>query len=127
MRNSEILADAKGPLQPAATAIARHQDSPDGRPVRQRTSWKLLFLVTEDWYFWSHRLSIARAARAAGAKVLVMSHITGYREAMEAEGFNVIDWHVSRGSWNPLREVRPFLEVVRIYRRELPTLVHHVA
>ena len=127
MRDLEILANAKRASQPTATAIDRQQDSPDGFPIRQKTSWKLLFLVTEDWYFWSHRLSIARAARAAGAEVLVMSHITRYREAMEAEGFNVIDWHVSRGSWNPLREVRPFLEVVRIYRRELPTLVHHVA
>ena len=26
---------------------------------------KLLFLVTEDWYFWSHRMPVARAARDA--------------------------------------------------------------
>ncbi len=27
----------------------------------------LLFLVTEDRYFWSHRLDLARAARALGS------------------------------------------------------------
>lgn len=114
-------------LQPASASADQPQESFDGSPVRQKTSWKILFLVTEDYYFWSHRLSVARAARAGGAKVLVMSHITRYREAMEVEGFEVIEWHISRGNWNPLYEVRAFLEVVRVYRRELPTLVHHVA
>ena len=28
---------------------------------------KILFLVTEDWYFYSHRLPVARAARDAGS------------------------------------------------------------
>lgn len=92
MRDSETLAETNAPSQPTATAVDQQQDSFDGSPVRQKTSWKLLFLVTEDYYFWSHRLSIARAARAAGAKVVVMSHITRYRAAMEAEGFDVIEW-----------------------------------
>lgn len=61
---------------------------------------KILFLVTEDWYFWSHRLSVARSAHAAGAKVLVMSHLSWLREMLEAEGFKVIESHVSRGNWN---------------------------
>ena len=26
----------------------------------------LLYLVTEDWFFWSHRASLARAVRDAG-------------------------------------------------------------
>src|SRR5439155_21624378 len=32
---------------------------------------KLLFLVTEDWYFCSHRLPVARAAREDGFEVVV--------------------------------------------------------
>jgi len=32
---------------------------------------KLLYLVTEDWYFYSHRLPMARAAQAAGFDVVV--------------------------------------------------------
>jgi lipopolysaccharide/colanic/teichoic acid biosynthesis glycosyltransferase len=32
---------------------------------------KLLFLVTEDWYFYSHRLHLARAARQSGYSVIV--------------------------------------------------------
>src|SRR3990170_4911627 len=39
---------------------------------------KILFLVTEDWYFCSHRLGLARAARDAGAEVaVVVNALTG--------------------------------------------------
>ena len=40
---------------------------------------RLLFLVTEDWYFWSHRLSLAEAAKAAG---LTVSADLNYRKKL---------------------------------------------
>ena len=52
----------------------------DGSPV------VVVMLVTEDWYFWSHRLAIARAARAAGARVVVATRVGAHRAAMEREG-----------------------------------------
>ena len=88
---------------------------------------KLLFLVTEDWYFVSHRLQLARAARDAGAEVLVMTHITKFRLALEKERFMIIPWRISRRSLNPFRELYVFFQVVRAYKRERPDLVHHVA
>ena len=36
---------------------------------------KLLFLVTEDWYFCSHRLPLARAARDEGYDVVVATRV----------------------------------------------------
>ncbi len=37
---------------------------------------KLLYLVSEDWYFVSHRLPLAVAAQAAGYDVVVAKRIT---------------------------------------------------
>ncbi len=88
---------------------------------------KILFLVTEDWYFWSHRLPLARAARRAGAKVFIMAHLGQLRDAMEEEGLQVIPWNISRRSLNPLRELNALFQVIRVYRRERPDLLHHVA
>jgi glycosyltransferase involved in cell wall biosynthesis len=88
---------------------------------------KLLFLVTEDWYFASHRLQLARAARDAGVDVVVMSHCTNLYPTLIEEGFKVIPWHLSRRSLNPFREINTFLQVVKAYRRERPDLVHHIA
>jgi len=88
---------------------------------------KILFLVTEDWYFWSHRLPVARAVRDMGAEVLVMTRLNHLEEALKREGFCVIPWRISRGSLNPFREIFVLLQVFRAYRRTRPDLVHHVA
>jgi glycosyltransferase involved in cell wall biosynthesis len=88
---------------------------------------KLLFLVTEDWYFVSHRLQLARAARDAGAEVAVMAHFTEFQPMLVKEGFKVIPWRLSRRSLNPFRELNTFFQVIKAYRRERPDLLHHVA
>jgi glycosyltransferase involved in cell wall biosynthesis len=89
-------------------------------------SGKLLFLVTEDWYFCSHRLPPARAARAAGFEVVVATRVNRHRAAIEAEGFRIVPLEMRRKSMNPLRELAAIAELVRIYRRERPTVVHQV-
>ena len=48
---------------------------------------KLLFLVTEDWYFCSHRLPVARAARDAGFEVVVATRVRAHGERIRDEGF----------------------------------------
>jgi glycosyltransferase involved in cell wall biosynthesis len=88
---------------------------------------RLLFLVTEDWYFWSHRRPVARAARDAGFEVLVATRVTNYRARIEAEGFAVHPLKWRRSGSGALGELRGLLEVIRLYRRLRPTIVHHIA
>ena len=88
---------------------------------------RLLFLISEDWYFWSHRLSIARAARDAGFEVLVATRVVQYKERIEKEGFKLIPINLERKSKNVFKEVFSVLEIVKIYRQEKPDIVHHVA
>ena len=87
----------------------------------------LLYLVTEDWYFWSHRLPIARAGRAAGWEVLVATRVAKHGERIRREGFRLIPIGLRRRSLAPWREVAAIAELARLYRRERPDLVHHVA
>ena len=94
-----------------------------GAPHRPR----LLYLVTEDWYFCSHRLPVARAARDAGAEVVVATRVTAHGEAIRAEGFRLVPLAWRRGSHTPLAELRAIVDIVSLYRRERPDLVHHVA
>ncbi len=56
-----------------------------------------------------------------------MTRLGQLRATMEAEGFRVIPWRISRRSLNPLRELNAFFQVVRAYKHERPDLVHHVA
>ncbi len=88
---------------------------------------KILYLVTEDWYFCSHRLPQARAAKAAGAEVVVATRVDEDAARIEAEGFRLVPLDWRRGDTNPLRELGSVAAVIRLYRRERPDLVHHVA
>ncbi len=86
----------------------------------------LLYLVTEDWYFWSHRLPIARAAQAAGWEVMVATRVTKHGERIRREGFRLVPIGLRRRSLAPWREAAAIAELARLYRRERPDLVHHV-
>lgn len=85
---------------------------------------KLLFVVTEDWYFVSHRLPLAVAAQAAGFDVAVATREGRHTDAIRSAGIRLIPFSLSRRGGNPLREV---VALWRLYRREKPDLVHHVA
>jgi len=50
---------------------------------------KILYLVSEDWYFVSHRLPMARAARSAGYEVHVATRVDIHGEDIRREGFNL--------------------------------------
>jgi len=88
---------------------------------------KILFLVTEDWYFCSHRLPIARAARDAGCHVTVVTRVSHHGACIEAEGFRLIPLEIRRRSKNPFRELSTVRDIAAIYRNEMPDLVHQVS
>jgi glycosyltransferase involved in cell wall biosynthesis len=88
---------------------------------------RLLYLITEDWYFWSHRLDLARHAAQAGFDVSIATRVTEHGERIQREGFRLFPIMLRRRSSNPFGELAALLELVRIYRRERPMIVHHVA
>ncbi len=88
---------------------------------------RILFLVTEDWYFLSHRLPLARAARDAGAEVLVATRYSVHQEKIAAEGFTTIALGWDRGSHNPVKEAFSVLRLAALYYQWRPDIVHHVA
>lgn len=88
---------------------------------------KLLFLVSEDWYFCSHRLPIARAARNAGAEVIVATRVRDHGGKIESEGFRLVHLELSRSGRNPFADIGQLIAIYRLYKKEKPDIVHHVA
>ena len=74
-------------------------ETPIGTLTRARP--KILYLVTEDWYFWSHRVPIARAARDAGYEVVVATRVQSHGDRIERENFRLIPLGWRRRSLNP--------------------------
>lgn len=87
----------------------------------------IVLLVTEDWYFLSHRLAIARAARDAGARVVVATRVGEHAATLKREGFEVVALPWRRRSNDPVREARAWFAIRNLYARLKPDLVHHVA
>ena len=87
---------------------------------------RLVYLVTEDWYFTAHRLPMARAAREAGYEVHVATRTGRCRDAIEAEGFEVHPVNLHRGSISPLKYLAAVCSVRRLYRSLSPSIVHHI-
>lgn len=88
---------------------------------------KLIFVVTEDWYFLSHRMPTVRGAQAAGYDVAVITSDGSARAAIESQGVRVIPFHFDRRSLKAGQAVRQMQALARIYRAEKPDLVHHIA
>jgi len=92
--------------------------------VEGRNKPKLLFVVTEDWYFVSHRLQLAVAAREAGFEVALATRVRKHGDIIRRAGIRLIPFELSRRVGNPLLEL---LRLLSLYRRERPDIVHHVA
>lgn len=88
---------------------------------------KLLFFVTEDWYFYSHRLQLATTASKAGFEVIVVTRVREHGTIIRQAGIKVIPIEMSRRSINPIVEASLVFRIWQIYRRERPDILHHVA
>lgn len=88
---------------------------------------KLLYLITEDWFFCSHFLERAVAARKAGYDVLVVTRVRAHGEVIRAAGLRLLSLEMERGGLNPFADIGVLWKLVRLYRAERPDLVHHIA
>ena len=88
---------------------------------------RLLYVVTEDWAFLSHRLPMARAAREAGFEVHVATRVSNGAAAIEAERFVLHPIPFARGSLSPVATLLTIAALRRVHRNIKPVLTHHVA
>jgi len=89
---------------------------------------KLIIVVNELWFFLSHRLPIALAARDAGYEVHIASSIGSGSEIDQLNQhqlhFHPISFY--RSSAKPWQELKTLLELRRLYKKVKPDIVHHV-
>lgn len=91
------------------------------------TAPRLMFFVTEDWYFCSHRLPLAIAAREAGFDVVVVTRVREHGEQIRSAGIRLLSFESERRSMNPLSMFATVVRLASLYRQERPDIVHHVA
>jgi glycosyltransferase involved in cell wall biosynthesis len=85
-----------------------------------------VFLVSNTcWYLYNFRLPLLRELCQAGYRVAAVAPRDSYSSELELEGISVHHWMLARSSINPLLELRAIVDLIRIYQREQPDLVHH--
>ena len=88
---------------------------------------KLLFNLTEDWFFCSHFLDRALCAKKAGYSIYVIAKNNKYKENIEGNGMKFMPVPFNRKSINPLYEFYILLRITYLYLLIKPDIVHHVA
>lgn len=87
---------------------------------------RLLLIVNDPAFFLSHRLPIARAAKAKGIDVHVATPDEQSSEQICSEGFTFHPIHLSKHGKNPTWEIAGFLNIYKLLRRLNPDIVHLV-
>lgn len=88
---------------------------------------RILYIVSEDWYFCSHRLPLAVAAMQRGHDVAVATRVHEHGATIMAAGLSLIPLKMVRRGKNPLKEISSIWELYQIIRAERPDIVHLVA
>lgn len=89
---------------------------------------KILYVVTEDWYFYSHRLPLALEAIRRGNEVVLVTRISKFENLVIPKGINIVNLRfLRRSSLNPALELIALFEIICVFLKERPNLVHLVA
>jgi glycosyltransferase involved in cell wall biosynthesis len=91
-------------------------------------SRRLVIVVNVAWFFFSHRLPIALAAKAAGYDVHVVSGAESDQERRKfvSHGLTFHEIPLSRGGANPLNDWATILAMAAAFRKVRPDIVHLV-
>ncbi|TCR67016.1 glycosyltransferase family 4 protein [Bosea sp. BK604] len=88
---------------------------------------KLLFVATEDWFFASHFLPMARAAREMDFDVAVIARERQHRRVIEAAGARLIALEAERRSLSPKALFHQVRALKRLIEAERPDILHCIA
>jgi glycosyltransferase involved in cell wall biosynthesis len=88
---------------------------------------KIIYFVTEDWYFCSHRLNLAVEALKQGYDVSVITRVNKHQKIISDTGINVIPIDIRRRGKNPISEIQTIINLIRIFIKEKPDILHNVA
>lgn len=89
--------------------------------------YKLLYFVSEDHYFLTHKLPHALLALKNNFDVLVVCNTSKYKKKILSYGFNIKHINLDRKSINPFQELKTLIELIKIISDFKPDIIQSVA
>lgn len=93
----------------------------------KKTKEKILFFVSEDWYFLSHRLGLAKDALSLGYDVVLITNVTDKLEEITAAGIKVLPLKINRAGINIFNEVVTLKNIFNYIFQEKPNYIHNIS
>ena len=84
-------------------------------------------MITEDWYFWSHRVGLARNLVSQGYKVTVATRVRRLADELRREPFEVVNLPFERSLHHPLRDALMVCRLFALILRLGPDIIHFVS
>ncbi|MAY90392.1 MAG: hypothetical protein CMN00_04315 [Rickettsiales bacterium] len=89
--------------------------------------YRLLYFVSEDHYFLTHKLPHALLALKNGYEVMILCKISKYKEKILSYGFKIKNIDLDRRSLNPIKELKSIIQVNKVFRDYQPHIVQNIA
>ena len=89
-------------------------------------SRSILFVITEDWYYLSHRRDLANFARRNGFNIYILTKINNPKIYKLDRDINIINWSFDRSSKNIFKEIKSISKLSKIIKKIKPNIVHAV-
>ncbi len=99
----------------------------DGAVYKRKSGPRLVYVVTEDWFFVTHFLPMARAAQTAGFEVVVVTRRGERAKEIENEGFRLVALAADRSSFGATSLLSTLFRLRSILVREHPDIIHAIA
>jgi glycosyltransferase involved in cell wall biosynthesis len=87
---------------------------------------KIFMFVNVDWFFLSHRLPVAKAAKKNNIDLSVYTEFTHTHAEKKIDGFNFLESPLSRSSRSIFHSIFEFFQAYKIIKRAQPDLIHAV-
>lgn len=88
---------------------------------------RLLYIITEDWFFVSHFLDRAVAAKSQGFDVAVVTRKRSDTRRIESLGISVFPVEFSRHGLNPMKEFMTVRQIRSAIKQFKPNIIHNIA
>ncbi len=88
---------------------------------------RLLYVVTEDWFFCSHFLPMARAAVSLGFDVAIATRVGDRQATLQQEGLTIFPLQGRRGRIGPIALAAELWDLATVIRRFRPDVLHLIA
>ena len=87
---------------------------------------KIFMFVNVDWFFLSHRLPVAEAAKKNNIDMSVFAELTRTHSKKKINGFKFLESPLTRSSKSIFHFILEFFKTYKIIRRGQPSLIHAV-